>query len=106
VGFLLAPPLQAVMALGQNLEEWFATWTGEIGYEIRDLKIVSDGEVAYAHSLNHMTGTKTDGAAVDLWFRETLGLRKIDGRWRIAHEHESVPFAMDGSFKAEVHLKP
>jgi ketosteroid isomerase-like protein len=24
-------------------------------------------------------------------FRLTVGLRKIDGDWRIAHEHHSVP---------------
>ena len=106
VGFYLAPPLQATVPLRQNLEEWFATWRGEIGYEMRDLTIATDGDVAFAHSLNRMTGTKTDGTAVDLWFRETLGLRKIGGHWRITHEHESVPFAMDGSFKAEVNLKP
>ena len=106
VGFYLAPPLQATMPVRQNLMGWFATWQGDIGYEIRDLTIASDGDVAYAHSLNRMTGTKSDGTSIDLWFRETLGLRKLDGHWKIAHEHESVPFAMDGSFKAEVNLKP
>jgi ketosteroid isomerase-like protein len=24
-------------------------------------------------------------------FRLTIGLRKVDGDWRIAHEHHSVP---------------
>ena len=43
---------------------------------------------------------------VDLWFRETLGFRKIDGKWTITHEHSSVPFYMDGSFKAAIDLKP
>jgi ketosteroid isomerase-like protein len=27
----------------------------------------------------------------DLLFRLTIGLRKVDGDWRIAHEHHSVP---------------
>jgi ketosteroid isomerase-like protein len=35
-----------------------------------------------------------------------LGFRKIDGKWAIAHEHSSVPFYMDGSYKAAVDLKP
>jgi ketosteroid isomerase-like protein len=26
-----------------------------------------------------------------LYFRLTIGLRKIDGRWTITHEHHSVP---------------
>jgi ketosteroid isomerase-like protein len=45
-------------------------------------------------------------AAQDLWFRATLGFRKIDGKWTITHEHSSVPFYMDGSFKAAIDLKP
>ena len=107
VRFYLAPPLQATMPLRQNLEQWFATWRGGVGYEIRDLQIHTGADVAYAHSLNHLTGTKTNGEPdADLWFRETIGLRQIDGYWRITHHHESVPFKMDGSFQAEVDLKP
>ena len=52
------------------------------------------------------TLTTTEGMKVDLWFRETLGFRKIDGKWTITHEHSSVPFYMDGSFKAAIDLKP
>ena len=44
--------------------------------------------------------------AQDLWFRATLGFRKIDRKWTITHEHSSVPFYMDGSFKAAIDLKP
>jgi PhnB protein len=107
VRFYLAPPLQATTPLRQNLEEWFATWQGEIGYEIRDLKIQTAADVAYAHSLNHMTGAKANGGpAADLWFRETMGLRQVDGRWRITHAHESVPFKMVGGFRAAVDLRP
>jgi ketosteroid isomerase-like protein len=38
--------------------------------------------------------------------RGTVGLRRIDGRWKITHEHASVPFYMDGSYKAAVDLQP
>jgi hypothetical protein len=51
-------------------------------------------------------GTNTAGGKDDLWFRHTLGFRKIDEQRKIVHEHESVPFYMDGSFKAAVDLKP
>ncbi len=27
-----------------------------------------------------------------MWVRATLGCRRIDGRWLITHDHESVPF--------------
>ena len=63
-------------------------------------------DVAFSHSLNRLHGTKTDGVKGGLWFRHTFGFQRIDGAWKIAHEHESVPFYMDGSYKAAVELKP
>jgi ketosteroid isomerase-like protein len=53
-----------------------------------------------------MTGTKIDGEKVELWFRATACFRRDDGQWRITHMHNSVPFAMDGSDKALLDLKP
>ena len=106
VRFDLAPPLQATMEIEENAREWFATFQGGIGYEIRGLSISLDGDLAMAHSFNRITGTKVDGEKADLWFRETLGLKKIDGCWLIAHMHESVPFSMDGKYRAEANLQP
>ena len=106
VGFYLAPPLQADEALRENLSSWFATFEGPLGYEIRNLTISASGEIAWCHALNHLTGAKTDGEKTDLWFRLTLGLKRCDDGWKIAHAHESVPFLMDGSDKAALDLKP
>ena len=106
VRFFLATPLQATVPLKDDLEDWFATWRGPIGYEIRDLKITAGDDVAFSHSLSRYSGTKTDGEKPDVWFRDTLCFRKIDGQWLITHAHESVPFHMDGSYKAAVDLKP
>jgi len=53
-----------------------------------------------------MTGTKKDGEQVSLWFRATACLRREDGGWKITHVHNSVPFAMDGSDRALLDLKP
>jgi len=52
-----------------------------------------------------MHGTKSDGTKDDIWFPHTLGFRKISGEWKTTHEHESVPFYTDGSFKAAVDFK-
>jgi PhnB protein len=104
--FSLAPPLQVETREPKGLEAWFATWVGPIGYERHQVTIAAGPDLAFAHSLNRMTGIKTDGAKPDLWFRQTLCLRKVDGRWKIAHQHDSVPFHMDGSFRAAVDLRP
>ena len=106
VRFSLAPPLQSDEPLRKEFVNWFATFRGPIGCEMRSLSIDTAAALACCHSFNHLTGTKTDDEKVDVWFRETLCLRQIDGRWQIIHAHESVPFHMDGSFKAAVELKP
>jgi len=106
VGFYLAPPLQADEALRKNLTEWFATFDGPLGYEIKDPVISASGDVAWCHALNRLTGIKTDGERVDLWLRLTLGLKRLGEGWKIAHAHESVPFFMDGSEKAALDLQP
>jgi PhnB protein len=107
--FSLDPPLlhkgSAPDAKSQT-EAWFATWKGPIGWEDRDLHVTAGGDVAFATSLAHITGTKTEGYDVSLWFRSTTGFRKENGAWKVVHAHSSVPFYMDGSFKAAVDLKP
>ena len=67
--------------------------------ELRDLDVTCGDDLAYTHSLNHLTGKRTDGETTDVWFRATVCLRKIDGEWMVAHEHTSVPFYMDGSYR-------
>jgi ketosteroid isomerase-like protein len=109
VAFDLAPPLRLgveEMHDAGRLEEWFTTWKGPIVSESYNRKIVVDGDVAYAFGLQRMTGTKTCGEEVELWFRATACFRREDSHWRITHMHNSVPFAMDGSGRALLNLKP
>jgi ketosteroid isomerase-like protein len=40
-----------------------------------------------------------------MWVRATLCLRRIDDKWMIAHEHQSVPFDVETG-KASLDLKP
>jgi ketosteroid isomerase-like protein len=109
VSFGLAPPLryageEALDPAG--LEGWFRTWAGPIGYDIGEPVIEAGDDIAFCHGLTHMTGTKTDGGQVDLWFRSTVGLRRTAAGWQITHEHDSTPFYMDGSDRAALDLRP
>jgi ketosteroid isomerase-like protein len=106
--FDLAPPLQHRGAdmNRKGLEEWFTTFRGAVGYELRDLSITAGDEVAFGHSLARISGARTDGTQTDVWVRATLCLRRIGGKWTIAHEHVSVPFEMAPPFKASLGLKP
>jgi ketosteroid isomerase-like protein len=108
VQFSLAPPLRQASADARSAEstqKWLDGLQGKVSLEIRDLDITVGGDVAFCHSLNRMV---SEGGPQDfsLWFRSTLGLRRIDGDWVITHEHQSTPFYMDGSFRAALDLTP
>jgi ketosteroid isomerase-like protein len=110
VKFDLAPPLQHVgpeVRDTDGLRAWFATFDGPVHYEITELAVTAGDDVAYCHSLNRMGATPVGSPeGFEMWFRATVGLRKVDGSWRITHEHTSTPFYMDGSFLAATDLKP
>jgi len=107
VTYDLAPPLQIKAAdpYIDGVRKWFSDWCTPIELETRDERLHVGDDVAFSTSLSHMRGTKVDGE-VDIWSRATFGYRKIGGEWKIAHEHTSVPFYMDGTFKALIDLKP
>ncbi len=104
----LAPPLlyDGADAYRKNLEEWFATFNGPAGLEVRNLRIAVGGETAFSTSLNRISGTRTSGEQTDVWVRATICFVKNNGTWMVTHEHVSVPFYMDGSYKAAIDLKP
>lgn len=105
----LAPPLLHKGSEAWNraaIQQWFDTWSGPINLEMRDVQIDISGDVAFAHGLSRMSGVKRDGERPDLWMRITHCFRKERGEWKTAHIHESVPFYMDGSFRAATDLKP
>ncbi len=110
VTYTLAPPLGQSGPQARDadaLRAWFGTFDGPVDYEIRDLEVTNNEDIAYCHSLNRLSATPA-GTTVhfDLWFRSTVCLRKIDGNWLVTHEHTSTPFYMDGSFRAALDLTP
>lgn len=100
-------PLQCVGsdAAKKRAADWFATFRGPIGYELCDLSITTDSDVAFSHSLSRVTGTKTNGKEISLYWRGTTCYRKMNGRWMITHEHNSVPFDPE-SGRASLDLLP
>lgn len=104
--FSLAPPLKTTDAGEGGLEQWFSSWRGPLGYRFEDLDISAGGDIAFVTMLTELSGEKVDAGKVSVWFRQTLGLKRTQAGWKIAHQHESVPFYMDGSLKAAVDLNP
>lgn len=79
----------------RRITEWFASFDGPIGYEVRDFSATAGEDVAFATSVNRVVGTLKDGTDVDMWVRATICFARIDGEWRITHQHISVPFDPD-----------
>jgi uncharacterized protein (TIGR02246 family) len=107
LSFDVVGPLQSAGtdAARKRAEEWFASFEGPIGYQVRDLAITAGDNITFCHSLNQVSATKTDGAKLEMWWRATLCFRKIDGKWLITHQHNSVPFDAE-SGSAAIDLEP
>jgi len=107
LSFDVVNPLQYVGldASRKRMQEWFASFQGPIGYEMGELSITTGDDMAFCHSLNHVSATKTDGQKLDMWWRATVCYCKIDDTWMVTHEHNSVPFDVQ-SGKASLDLKP
>jgi ketosteroid isomerase-like protein len=56
-----------------------------------DFNIHANGNLAFVSYIQHVTGTSKSGATFNVRLRATDGLEKIKGRWRIVHEHISIP---------------
>jgi ketosteroid isomerase-like protein len=90
VMFDVPEPTQA-----KGLDAYRDTWklffahvpAGPDRFRISELNIVADDQVAFAHGLLTIGG----GVA---HCRLTLGLRKIVGKWRVVHEHHSIPIKL------------
>ena len=111
VMYTLAPPLQQApdspYGTRDGVRAWFGTFAGPVQLRHLDPVVTTDGDVAFVHALTSMTATPAGASEpFTLWYRSTLGLRRIDGRWLIVHAHDSTPFHMDGSFRAAVDLQP
>src|SRR5450432_2793392 len=71
--FDLLPPLQyqGADAIRKRVSQWFSSFQGPIGLEMRNLSITAGNDVAFCSSLNGSTGTNDAGAKVEMWWRAT-----------------------------------
>jgi ketosteroid isomerase-like protein len=104
--FDLAPPLAHRLDV-PGLAAWLAGWDGPVDQTNRDMTITVSGDLAVCYGLCKMSATtKDDGQRAEWWQRLTVCLRRTGGAWKIIHEHASVPFHMDGSYRAATDLEP
>jgi uncharacterized protein (TIGR02246 family) len=107
VAYDIVPPLQyrGNEAYRKDYVELLAQYDGPIDVEYRDMRIVAGDEVGFIHCLERISGTLKNGQKSDVWLRATSGVRKINGKWLIVHDHISVPANFETG-KAGLDLKP
>ena len=83
--------------LSRGLDAYMATWetffawqAKPVEFDFHDVAITAGNDVAFATATGRCCDLSS-GEKVQLEFRLTMGFRKDDGRWRIVHEHHSLP---------------
>jgi uncharacterized protein (TIGR02246 family) len=105
--FDVEPPQQYVGAAAYR-KDWQAfvdSFNGAITFELTDLDITTDDNLAYSHSIQRVAGTDQQGKKLDLTVRVTDVYKKINGNWLVIHEHVSVPVDLDTG-KPDLTSKP
>jgi ketosteroid isomerase-like protein len=69
----------------------FFKYTKPGTFDIRELTIIADQHVAFCYATMKCADKSNSDEFVELPFRLTIGLKKINGQWVIVHEHHSVP---------------
>jgi uncharacterized protein (TIGR02246 family) len=94
VMFDVPPPFQS-RGLEAYRKTWdvFFSWSSDpIPFDITDMSITAGRDVAFVVATMRCAEpdpNRREQKSLD--FRLTIGLRKIDGRWIITHEHHSIP---------------
>ena len=94
VMFDVPPPYDGIRGIDAYRESWppFFEWQrqGAI-FDIVELDVTAGADVAFAHALLRCGTAAEFEANPDNRLRLTIGLRKVNGRWTVVHEHHSFP---------------
>jgi ketosteroid isomerase-like protein len=84
--------------LSRGLDAYMTSWEAFLSssekpvvFDFQDIKISAGSDVAFATAVGRCVNIESSGKREPLEFRLTMGLRKIDARWRVMHEHHSLP---------------
>ncbi|HEX2192473.1 MAG TPA: nuclear transport factor 2 family protein, partial [Acidimicrobiales bacterium] len=94
VMFDVPPPERGVRGIEAYTETWppFFEWqrSGAL-FDIEELEVTAGEDVAYAWALLRCGSKEDFERDPTIRLRLTIGLRKDEGRWIVAHEHHSFP---------------
>ena len=88
------PPPFLSRGLDAYMVTWerFLSWSEKpVAFDSHDVKITAGKDVVFATATGWCAGVDPNGKREELEFRLTMGLRKVDARWCVMHEHHSLP---------------
>jgi uncharacterized protein (TIGR02246 family) len=92
VMFDVPPPYDGVRGIDAYRETWppFFEWQARgASFDIVSLDVAAGDDIAYAYALLRCGTQRELANNPENRLRLTIGLRKEDGRWVVAHEHHS-----------------
>lgn len=91
--FNVLPPIELdAAAVNEQTAAWFEGYADGPQYEVHNLQVDVDGDLGYCAFLYHVSGTLQSGDEVSMWVRATLVCRRVDGRWLVIDEQDSIPW--------------
>ncbi|HEX4580997.1 MAG TPA: SgcJ/EcaC family oxidoreductase [Acidobacteriaceae bacterium] len=93
--FDVPPPFQSkgIEAYRKTWDLFFSCAPDPAVFDIKEMQVIAGRDVAFVTAAMRCTEREAGGEDVELDFRLTIGLHKVDGKWLIVHEHHSVPAA-------------
>src|ERR1700729_401986 len=92
-------------AYKKDFEGLFSAYPGPMKNTISEQTIHVVGSLAYGHNIQTGEFTGKDGSKVKIVVRTTDIYRKMNGKWLIVEEHNSVPLDLD-TMKPDLLSKP
>ena len=91
--FDVPPPFQSrgIDAYEKSWRLFFSWSSNPIPFDITEMNITAGIDVAFVVATMRCAEPGPNGQQLNLDFRLTIGLRKINGQWTITHEHHSIP---------------
>jgi ketosteroid isomerase-like protein len=94
-----------IATVREECKKGFDQAEGDFRWDIPDLQIHVRGDIAVTWGLNRMAEMKNGKRTNTMWSRGTRVFQRIDGEWKLIHQHVSFPMDPE-SGKARMDLEP
>ena len=96
--FDVLPPMkyESAESYRRSWGDWQPETQSEGQFDLENLSVTTSTDLAFAHCFIRCGGIMPDGHTFQDLVRATFCLKKIDGAWKILHQHISKPIQQSG----------